>query len=105
MKKEIKDSAQKHNAVVKESIADRIVKDARGLLIVENNDRQYQKGDLLTFTVEEDGICLENTWHALKTQVYRISGVYSGRGIEPGYVALLIDYFGPNKEDKYSNND
>ena len=31
-----------HNARVKENIADRILKDARGVLVLENNDRQYQ---------------------------------------------------------------
>lgn len=98
MKKKQNDSVQTHCVAVRESIANRIVNDAKGLLIVENSDRQYQKGDLLTFDVGEDGVGLKCFAHPLADQVYRISGVYSGRGIEPGYVALLIDYFGPNKE-------
>lgn len=98
MKKKQNDSVQTHYTIVKESIANRIVEDAKGLLIVENSDRQYQKGDPLTFDVEENGVGLKCFAHPLASQIYRVSGVYSGRGIEPGYVALLIDYFGPNEE-------
>ena len=94
-----------HNARVKENIADRILKDARGVLVLENNDRQYQKGDILTFTVEEEGIGLENTWHGLKEQAYEVTNVYSGRGIEPGYVVLLIDYKCSRDELKDNDDD
>ena len=100
MKKSKSSKPSVHNAIVKENIANRILKDARGVLILENNDRQYQKGDLITFTVEEEGICLENTWHGLKEQAYEVTNVYSGRGIEPGYVVLLIDYKCPKDEIK-----
>lgn len=98
MKKNKSSKPSVHNAIVKENIANRILRDARGVLVLENNDRQYQKGDLITFTVEEEGICLENTWHGLKEQAYEVTNVYSGRGIEPGYVVLLIDYKCPKDE-------
>ena len=85
MKKNKSSKPSVHNAIVKENIANRILRDARG-------------GDLITFTVEEEGICLENTWHGLKEQAYEVTNVYSGRGIEPGYVVLLIDYKCPRDE-------
>lgn len=88
-----------HNVEVRESLADRILKEKRGVLILENNGHQYQKGDRIMFNVIEDNIHLECVSHDLRRQLYVVTNVYSGRGIEPGYVVLLIDYGGPICEE------
>ena len=56
---------------------------------VRKNDRGYQKGDLVKFTViDSDGI--EKVSHPLIEQTYTITYVLAGWGIEDGYVVFGI---------------
>ena len=90
-----------HNIEVSHSTADRIVNETRGVLIVQNNSHQYQTGDFIEFNVLEDGICgLHDSFHSLNDQMYIVNGVYSGTGIEPGYVVLLVDYYSAREESE-----
>ena len=81
-----------HRLDVRTTITDRMVENAIGLALAKNSDYQYQKGDLLYFHVDEDSGMFSDIGHPLMDQVWIVDQVYSGRGIEPGYVALMIKY-------------
>ena len=90
----------KYKLDVYERIADRIVQESMGVIIAENNNHQYQKGDLLEFNVLEEGYgALHCMGHPLNDQIYEVTGAYTGRGIEQGYVVLLVKYWGSNDSD------
>ena len=77
-----------HIAVPK-AIADRIFPSDGGILILENNSEAYNAGDFIEdFDVVEDCIGSLDTLHDICKKRYEITYVYSGRGIEPGYVLV-----------------
>ena len=55
---------------------------------VRYNDRGFQKGDLIHFTVLDDGAVVFG--HPLSMEVFEITYVHSGLGLKEGYVALSI---------------
>lgn len=56
---------------------------------LRKNDRGYQKGDYICFTVLSDESGKEIK-HAINTRLYEITCVLSGWGLMDGYVALGI---------------
>lgn len=68
------------------AIADRILHSSGGMLVLENNREAYNAGDCMTFVaVDENDAKLP---HGTDGKVYSVDYVYSGRGIEPGYVVV-----------------
>ena len=55
---------------------------------VRKNDRGYEVGDKLKFTVIEDGI--EQPEHPINGEEYEITYMHSGLGLQDGYVILGI---------------
>ena len=75
---------------------------------VRKNDRGYQKGDHIRFTVVGDTIKLarlHNEVCALEKIEYEITYVISGWGIENGYVVFGIDEIGEVGEKQESEDD
>ena len=86
-----------HEVKIRESYADAVLHGEKNFEI-RNNDRGYQKGDRLKFSVvTDDGIygCYD---HALDEREYDITYVHSGLGMEAGYVALAIKAVEEGKE-------
>lgn len=90
-----------HKVDVSATEAERIVKAARGVLVLANNDHQYQKGDLIRFEAMEEGyMSLRDPFNPINDQLYKVNYVYSGRGVEQGYVVVSIEYYdGTEDED------
>lgn len=90
-----------HKVDVSATEAGRIVKAARGVLVLANNDHQYQKGDLISFEAMEEGyMSLRDPFNPINDQLYKVNYVYSGRGVEQGYVVVSIEYYdGAEDED------
>lgn len=57
---------------------------------VRNNDRGYQKGDRIKFTVVEGGLGLTSILQPLEDKLYEITYVHSGLGMEKNFVVLGI---------------
>lgn len=94
-----------HKVDVSATEAERIVKNARGVLVLTNNDHQYQKGDLIAFEAMEGGyMSLRDPFNPINDQLYEVTYVYSGRGVEQGYVVVSIKYY-DGAEDKYGVED
>lgn len=55
---------------------------------VRKNDRGFQKGDFVRFTVLDGAFDVPH--HPILSRLYRISYVLSGWGIEEGYVVFGI---------------
>ena len=63
--------------------------DGRKSFDVRRNDRGFNAGDRVRFTVvEQDAATCED--HPLNGEVYRITYVLSGWGLKEGYVAFAI---------------
>lgn len=77
-----------HEVKIYESYADAVLSGEKTFEI-RNNDRGYQKGDVLKFIVIKDGfgLCLS---HYLNNKEYEITYIHSGLGMKEGYVALAI---------------
>lgn len=78
-----------HNIKILESFATAILTGDK-TFEVRKNDRGYQKGDTVKFTVLYDSDKLEMTHHPLNKRKYEITYVLNGWGIEDGYVAFGI---------------
>lgn len=78
-----------HNIKIRESFAEAVFLGIK-TFEVRKNDRGYQKGDLIHFTVLYDSDGLEMTNHPLSKQCYEITYVLNGWGIEDGYVVFGI---------------
>lgn len=78
-----------HKIKILESFADAVVRGDK-TFEVRKNDRGYQKGDLVQFTVLYDSDKCEMCSHPLMEQTYEITYVLSGWGIEDGYVVFGI---------------
>lgn len=90
-----------HEVEVPTTIANRMVDAAVGVLILENNGHQYQTGEFVKFHVVEDGYCsITDIGNPLMEQIWVIKEVYSGRGIEPGYIVALVKYLKAKDEEE-----
>ena len=78
-----------HKIKIKESFADAVYRGDK-TFEVRNNDRGYQKGDTVKFTVLYDSDGCEMISHPLKGKQYEITYVLNGWGIEPGYCVFGI---------------
>lgn len=77
-----------HNIKIREEFADAVLSGEKSFELREN-DRGYQRGDLIRFDVITwDG--LHNYGHKLNDATFVITYVLNGWGLEPGYVALAI---------------
>ena len=77
-----------HVIKIKEQYADAIA-DGRKNFEVRLNDRGYNAGDRIKFSVISDsGIPMP---HALDGKTYKITYVHSGLGMENGYVVFGIE--------------
>ena len=79
-----------HNLKIRKVFADAIA-DGDKQFEIRKNDRGYQTGDRLRFTVLDliDGEARE-VIHPLDGREYEIVYLLSGWGVQPGYVALGI---------------
>ena len=75
-----------HELKIEKQFADAIL-DGRKTFEVRRNDRGYNAGDTVRFTVLEDGVPIQ---HKLIGAEFRIGYVLSGWGIEEGFVAFSI---------------
>ena len=72
------------------------VKDGEKSFEIRYNDRGYQKGDRIKFTVvDKDGF---KAYHELDDEEYEITYVHSGFGMADNYVALAIRQVGGEQE-------
>lgn len=78
-----------HEVKIYESYADAVLSCEKNFEIREN-DRGYQKGDWLKFTVVSNSGRYVNSAHRLNEKEYEITYVHSGLGMKEGYVALAI---------------
>lgn len=76
-----------HNIKILRSFADAVLSGDKNFEVREN-DRGYQKGDIVNFTVIDKGICMNS--HKLNTEFFEITYVLSGWGIKDGYVVFGI---------------
>ena len=81
-----------HELKIKKCFADSVLSGEKTFEIREN-DRGYQKGDLIIFQVVDEtsfGGTFYVNHHELNNKVYKITYVLSGWGLEEGIVALGI---------------
>lgn len=78
-----------HKIKIRESFANAVYTGDK-TFEVRKNDRGYQKGDLIAFTVLYDSDGLEMTSHPIMRKTYQITYVLSGWGIEDGYCVFGI---------------
>ena len=79
-----------HKIKIQESYADAIV-EGRKTFEVRLNDRGYNAGDFVQFQVVEQRLSvLCNTTHKLNNMQFVITYVYSGKGLDSGYVVFGI---------------
>lgn len=78
-----------HKIKIKESFANAVY-DGRKTFEIRNNDRGYQAGDKVQFTVLYDSDGCELIGHPLSYHEYEITYVLSGWGIQDGYVVFGI---------------
>lgn len=77
-----------HELKIKESFAGAILRGEKNFE-VRWNDRGFQKGDKIVFTVI-DNINIPHVAHPLMDKAYEITYVLSGWGIKEGYVVFGI---------------
>jgi len=80
--------AKIHQLKILDCFADEIIAGNK-MFELRKNDRDYQKGDYICFTVISDESEREIK-HAINTRLYEITCVLSGWGLMDGYVALGI---------------
>ena len=80
-----------HDLKIEKQFADAVL-DGRKTFEVRRNDRGFNAGDRVRFTVVDNGGSFQFTHHdhPLDGAVYNITYVLSGWGIEEGYVAFSI---------------
>ena len=83
-----------HNLKLSDKFADAVLNGEK-TFEVRLNDRGYNKGDRIVFTVVNDSGVRIN--HPLDTKVYEIAYVLSGWGIKEAYVVFSIK---PVEEEK-----
>lgn len=78
-----------HYIKIRQSFADAVYSGEK-TFEVRKNDRGYQKGDTVRFTVLKDDENIKVIDHPLCKKKYIITYVLSGWGIEEGYVVFGI---------------
>ena len=78
-----------HQLKIKESFADAVLRGDKTFEVREN-DRGFQTGDFVMFTVLYNSDGLEMINHPLSKRLYEITYVLSGWGIKEGYVVFGI---------------
>ena len=78
-----------HKIKIRESFADAVNRGDK-TFEVRKNDRGYQKGDIVEFTVLYDSDGCEYVDHPLSKKRYVITYVLSGWGIEDGFCVFGI---------------
>lgn len=78
-----------HYIKIRQSFADAIYSGEK-TFEVRKNDRGYQKGDTVRFTVLKDNDNIKAIDHPLNKVPYEITYVLSSWGIEEGYVVFGI---------------
>lgn len=87
-----------HDLKITEDFADAILSGDKPFEVREN-DRGFQKGDIITFeVVERSGYRMPLFDHALNGKSYEITYVLSGWGLKEGFVALGIRERGSDHE-------
>lgn len=76
-----------HNIKLRKEFCDAVLSGDKSFEIREN-DRGYQKGDLVTF-IPVDSLGLP-VYHPIENALYEITYVLSGFGLKNGFVALAI---------------
>lgn len=77
-----------HYIKIKECYADAIMEE-RKTFEVRINDRGYNSGDYVCFMVFDEGV--RKFKHKLDGEVFRITYVHSGLGMQDGYVVFSIE--------------
>lgn len=78
---------KQHNLKILENFADDVLIGYKTFEVREN-DRGFQKGDIVKFTcIDKNGMQLE---HLINDKVYEITYVLNGWGIKNGYVVFGI---------------
>lgn len=78
-----------HQLKIKESFADAVLRGDKTFEVREN-DRGFQAGDFVIFTVLYNSDGCEMIDHPLSKMLYEITYVLSGWGIKEGYVVFGI---------------
>ena len=78
-----------HQLKIKESFANAVLRGDKTFEVREN-DRGFQTGDFVMFTVLYNSDGLEMINHPLSKRLYEITYVLSGWGIKEGYVVFGI---------------
>lgn len=86
--REKKDSRKTHEIKIREEFADAVLNGDKTFELREN-DRGYQKGDFVKFTVL-DRLNVPYVSHKLHDEIYEITYVLNGWGLEPNKVAFSI---------------
>ena len=87
----------KHELKIQKPFADEIVKGYKTFEVREN-DRGFQKGDVVRFTVQDGAFGVPH--HPIINRLYRITYVLSGWGIKEGYVVFGISETSAEMEDE-----
>ena len=85
-----------HIIKIREDFADAVLYGEKTFEVREN-DRGYQKGDIVQFSVTDRGGFFHEYGHTLNGKRYRITYVLNGWGIKDGYVVFSIK---PEEEQK-----
>ena len=81
---------KKHNLKLLKVFADDVL-NGNKTFEVRYNDRGFQKGDLIEFSVIEKGVVNDyNVDHALNGKRFEITYVLNGWGLKENYVVLAI---------------
>ena len=91
-----------HYIKIKECYADAIM-EGRKTFEVRLNDRGYNSGDYVCFMVFDEGI--RNFKHKLDGEVFRITYVHSGLGMQDGYVVFGIERVDKRWQQDREEND
>ena len=76
-----------HIIKIQKPYADAIL-DGRKRFEVRLNDRGYNAGDYVNFTVVDNSF---RVYHSLEGKTFRITYVHSGLGLQEGYVVFGIE--------------
>jgi len=85
-----------HNLKIKVSFADAVLSGEKNFEIRYNADRGFQKGDIVRFIVIDDEG--NPTSHPLRREAFDITYVFSGVGLELGYVVFGLRKRGADPE-------
>ena len=77
-----------HNIKIRKKFADEVVA-RRKTFEIRNNDRNYQKGDIIQFQAVDNKTGMP-IGHKINHQKWCITYLLSGWGLEPGYVVFSI---------------